>query len=143
MPRLQPLRDRPVQIRQMSCKKMIPAGYDRHLRIFPDLRRKLLDQCTQHFRRTKAVKFPGHQKLRLRAPIEICEAAALQISDRETETYELRHARILAPGTQADPRAKTESREEQRRAWKLFGKEIKHGHNVVLLSRAVVVPSFA
>src|SRR5260221_4322941 len=79
----QPSRYRVVQLRKMPREEVIPTGNDRHLSVFLDVRWKLLDHRAQLIRRTEPIEFPGHQKLRLIAAIEIGEAATVQISDRQ------------------------------------------------------------
>src|SRR5580700_6115926 len=116
VPFQQPLRYRAVQLGKMPREEVIATRDDCHPGVFLDGRRKLLDHLTQLFRRTEAIEFAGHQKLRLIAMIEIGEAAAVQIADRQTEAEELRNTRIAAPGAQSDPGPKTEARHKQRHA---------------------------
>src|SRR5579862_3791665 len=74
--------------------------------------------------------------------IEIGEAAAIQIADRQSEANEFPHSRIAAPGAQSNPGTKTEASDEKRRSRKFLREKIKHGQNVVRLARAFVVRPF-
>jgi len=127
----------------MPREEVIATRDDRHPCVFSDARRKLLDHLTQLFRRTEAIEFACHQKLRLIAMIEIGEAAAVQIADRQAETEELRDARIAAPGTQSDPGTKTEARDKQRHGGIFRREKINHGQNIVALAGSFIVCSFA
>ena len=61
MPSEQPFRYRVVQFGKMSREEVIPAGNDRHLGGFLDLRRKPLDHRAQLIRRTEPIEFSGYQ----------------------------------------------------------------------------------
>jgi len=55
----------------------------------------------------------------------------------------VRDARVLAANTETYPRAKAESRKQQRHAWKLRPQKIERGPNIALLAVAAVVFALA
>src|SRR5450631_2624548 len=97
---------------------MISAFNDVHLRLLQHLWRKLFDHCAQHMRRAEPIKFARDQQLGLIAAIEVGEAAAVKIANRQPKSNKLIYARIAAPGAQADPGPKTKTRNQQRHTGK-------------------------
>ena len=51
----------------------------------------------------------------------------------------MRNARVLAADAQTHPRAKTESREQQRHAWKLRPEKIERRPHITLLAHATIM----
>jgi hypothetical protein len=51
----------------------------------------------------------------------------------------VRHSRVFAADAQPNPRAKTESRQQERQRAELFGEKIERGSHVILLANSAAV----
>ncbi len=143
MPLQYPPRNRAVELRKVSRKEVISAFNDGHLCLLAYPRRKLLDHCAQHIRRAEPIEFACKQKLGLLAAIKVGKAAASEVANRQPKSDELFHARITAPGAQADPGSKTKARDQQRHTGKFPCEKINRGQNITVLSDTFVMLSFA